>query len=180
MGSNIENWFPWLKEQIDDSNNQCIIPQYPIEKDKHFYENWKKVLDIYFDFGYINSDTIIISHSSGCAFTMKYILDKQIKVDKLILVSGFNNYFSEDDNDFHNKVNRTFYIDDNDFIKLKMYVNEFICIYGDNDPFIPQNALHDLAIKTNAKEVIIKNGGHLNKDAEYTEFKKLLEIINLR
>lgn len=45
MGSNIENWFPWLKNEIDDKNNQVIIPQYPIDKKKHFYEYWKKVLD---------------------------------------------------------------------------------------------------------------------------------------
>lgn len=35
MGSNIENWFPWLKNEIDNENNQVVIPQYPIDKDKH-------------------------------------------------------------------------------------------------------------------------------------------------
>lgn len=72
MGSNIENWFPWLKNEIDDKNNQVIIPQYPIDNKKHFYEYWKKVLDVYNDFNYINSNTIMIGHSSGCAFTIKY------------------------------------------------------------------------------------------------------------
>ncbi len=47
MGSNIENWFPYIKESLDDNNNQVIIPQYPIDVDKHFYDYWKKVLDVY-------------------------------------------------------------------------------------------------------------------------------------
>ena len=75
MGSNIENWFPWLKNEIDDNNNQVIIPQYPIDNKKHFYEYWKKVLDVYNDFNYINSNTIMIGHSSGCAFTIKYLIE---------------------------------------------------------------------------------------------------------
>lgn len=177
MGSNIENWFPWFKDKIDDDNNQCIIPQYPIEEDKHFYEYWKNVLDVYYDFGYINSDTVMIGHSSGSAFTMKYILNKKMKINKLILVSGFNNYYSDDDYDFHNVVNRTFYINNNDIVELKKYVDEIICIYGDNDPFIPQDILHDLAVKTNAKEIVIKDGGHLNKGAGYNKFEKILELI---
>ena len=28
MGSNIENWLPWVKNNIDSENNLCIIPQY--------------------------------------------------------------------------------------------------------------------------------------------------------
>ena len=50
MGSNIENWFPYIKESLDDNNNQVIIPQYPIDGDKHFYDYWKKVLDVYKEF----------------------------------------------------------------------------------------------------------------------------------
>ena len=26
MGSNIENWFPWLKKQVDSENTLCVIP----------------------------------------------------------------------------------------------------------------------------------------------------------
>ena len=39
MGSNIENWFPWFKEQIDSDNSLCVIPQFPIGLDKHNYNN---------------------------------------------------------------------------------------------------------------------------------------------
>ena len=177
MGSNIENWFPWFKNKIDDDNNQVIIPQYPIDSDKHFYEYWKKVLDIYKNFNYINSNSIIIGHSSGCVFTIKYLIENNIKVNKLIMVSGFNNYFSEDEDDFHKKVNKSFYMEDEELIKIRNLCDEIICIYGDNDPFIPQNIFHDLVLKLNAKEVIIKNGGHLNKNAGYEKFEEILKYI---
>lgn len=177
MGSNIENWFPWFKNQVDSEDTSCIIPQYPIDKDKHFYDYWKKVLDVYNDFKYINSKTIIIGHSSGCAFTIKYLIENNIKVDKLILVSGFNNYYSSDENDFHNTVNSTFYVSDEEISNIKELCNEIICIYGDDDPYIPQNVFSNLSTKLDAKSIIIHNGGHLNKDAGYDKFEEILKFI---
>ena len=175
MGSNVENWFPWFKKQVDNDNTLCIIPQYPIEKDKHFYDYWKEELDKYLE--YINEDTIIIGHSSGSAFTIKYLLEKNIKINKLLLVSGFNNYYSDDENDFHNTVNRTFYVTDKELVKIKDLTNEIVCIYGDNDPYIPQKVFKELANKLNAKEVIIHNGGHLNLDAGYDKFEEILKYL---
>ena len=93
------------------------------------------------------------------------------------MVSGFNNYFSEDEDDFHKKVNKSFYMEDEELIKIRNLCDEIICIYGDNDPFIPQNIFHDLVLKLNAKEVIIKNGGHLNKNAGYEKFEEILKYI---
>lgn len=177
MGSNIENWFPWLKSKIDDNNNQVVIPQYPIDKDRHFYSYWKNILDVYKAFNYINSESIMIGHSSGCMFMIKYLIEYNIKVSKLILVSGFNNYFSEDEDDFHREVNASFYVDDESLIKIKDLCDEVICIYGDNDPYIPQDVFGDFALKLNAKEVVIKDGGHLNKNAGYETFEEILEYL---
>ena len=177
LGSNIENWFPWLKNKIDNEENQCIIPQYPIDKNNHYYEYWEKVLDDYKEFGYINENTTLIGHSSGCAFTIKYLLNRNIKVDKLILVSGFNNYFTEDEDDFHKSVNKSFYIDDNKLIRVKELCNKIISIYGDNDPYIPQEVFLDYSNKLGAKRIVIHNGGHLNKDSGFLELNELLKYL---
>lgn len=135
------------------------------------------MLDVYKGFNYINSNSIIIGHSSGCAFTIKYLIENNIKVNKLIMVSGFNNYFSVDEDDYHKRVNKSFYIEEENLNKIKNLCDEIVCIYGDNDPYIPQNIFHDLVLKLNAKEVIIKNGGHLNKNAGYEKLEEILEFI---
>ena len=179
MGSNIENWFPWLKSQIEmESNKLCVIPQFPISVDNHNYNSWKKLLDIYnYEYNMINEDTIIIGHSTGSIFALKYILETKTKINKLILISGFNNYYPNNEDELHRKLNPTYYIED-EFIKdISKYVKEIICIYGDNDPYITQDALHDFAKSINAKEVIIHNGGHLNEDAGYTKFDEILSEI---
>ena len=161
-GSNIENWFPWLKQKIDDSNNLCIIPQFPI---------YNKEYDL------INENTIIIGHSTGSICALKYILENKIHIQKLILVSGFNNYLSQDETDLHNKLNPTYYVDENQISKINDYVKEIVCIYGDNDPYIPQETLKHFASSIKAKEIIIHNGGHLNHEAGYDSFNEILKEI---
>ena len=52
-----------------------------------------------------------------------------------------------------------------------------MCIYGDNDPYIPQDVLKKFAKSINAKEVIIHNGGHLNEEAGYNSFPEILKEI---
>ncbi len=178
MGSNIENWFPWFKNQIDSETKKCIIPQYPIDEEHHFYNDWKSVLNIYKKFNMINDDTIIIGHSTGSIFSVKYILESKVKVNKLILISGFNNYLSPDKDDLHNKINPTYYISDEELKIVKQYANEIICIYENDDPYIPQNVLHDFSVLLDAKEIVINNGGHLNEQAGYTTFDEILKVIS--
>lgn len=177
-GSNIENWFPWLKKKIDSQDCLCIIPQFPIDKEHHIYSEWEKILDVYNkDFHLMNENTVIIGHSTGSICALKYILENKINIKKLILVSGFNNYLSSDKNDIHNKLNPSYYVNDNEISKIKNYVKEIVCIYGDNDPYIPQDVLKDFAKSINAKEVVIHNGGHLNEIAGYKTFPEILKEI---
>lgn len=111
MGSNIENWFPYFKEKVDSDNSLCIIPQFPINVDNHNYSKWKKMLDLYnYDYKMMDDKSVIIGHSTGAICALKYILESQTHINKLILVSGFNNFMAEDDNDIHNIINPTYYV----------------------------------------------------------------------
>ena len=177
MGSNIENWFPWFKQKVDSENTLCVIPQFPIEIERQNYIEWKKLLDIYKEYQMINSETILIGHSTGSACAIKYLLDEKVKIDKLILVSGFNGFFAHDEEDLHNKVNSTFYVSDDLLKEVKKYTNKIICVYADNDPYIPQEFLHSLAVQLGAKEIVIPGGGHLNLEAGYDKFEELLGYI---
>lgn len=175
---NIDNWYPWVKKQIDSDTKLCVIPQFPIDIDHQNYNSWKIVLDSYKNNDMINDETVLIGHSTGCSFVIKYILDNHIKVSKIVLVSGFNNFFAEDPCDLHNKVNATFYVSDDSLKEINNYIDEVICIYGDNDPYIPQAVLHNFSKMLNAKEIVIPNGGHLNTKAGYNSFDELLRYIN--
>lgn len=48
---------------------------------------------------------------------------------------------------------------------------------GNNDPYVPQAVLQDLALKLAVTPTIIPQGGHLNQRSGYGEFPLLLEKI---
>ena len=104
-------------------------------------------------------------------------MENKINIKELILVSGFNNYLAPNESDIHNKLNPSYYVNDYEISKIKDYVKEIVCIYGDNDPYIPQNVLKQFAKSINAKEIIIHNGGHLNEAAGYKSFPEILKEI---
>lgn len=173
FGSNIENWFPWLKEKIDNENTLVTIPQFPINE-LQSYSNWKELMDYYFKLGLINESSILIGHSIGCMFIVKYLLEKKIRVNKIILVSGFNNYKLIEEFD---RVNESFFMSETEFSELKKFVNDIITFYSNNDPYIKLDELKRFAKSINSNEILIEDAGHFNISAGYKTFEEIIKYI---
>ena len=56
FGSKDGNWFPWLKEQLEDKNLKVDVPQMPVGVGSQNFDNWSDELNK-LD---INENTIII------------------------------------------------------------------------------------------------------------------------
>lgn len=173
FGTPYSNWFPWLHEQLQNDNKQVLVPYFPYGKDFQSFDNWASILDTYRKVKMFNSDTVVVAHSIGCAFIAKYLLERNMIVSKLILVAPFNNY-EVDDGDY-DYVNKTFFTDRLEL--LKDYAGEIVCIYSDNDPYVKIGACKDFASKTDAKEIIIPNAGHINSETGYNKFEEVLELL---
>ena len=174
FGTPYSNWFPWLHKHLKQSNEKVIVPYFPYGKDFQTFENWASLLDNYRKLRIINSNTIVIAHSIGCAFIAKYLLDRGMIFSKLILIAPFNNY-SVDNGGEYDYVNKSFFTDNLGLVKD--YVGEIICLYSDNDPYVKFEACKKFAIDIQAKDIIISNGGHLNSESGYDSFEELLEYI---
>ena len=57
---------------------------------------------------------------------------------------------------------------------IKNYCNEIICYYSDNDPYVKYDVEKSFADTIATKQHCIHNGGHLNAESNYVEFKELL------
>lgn len=169
FGSNEGNWFPWLKEKLEQMKKNVKVPQMPVGVGIQNFESWQEVLDR----EVINENTIIIAHSIAPIFICKYLITKKIRVKKLIFVCGFNNYFGID-NDF-DAVNEPMYIDN--YTDIKKFCNNIVCFYSDNDPYVNYEALKEFADNISNKEIVIKNGGHINSESGYTSFEEILKEI---
>lgn len=161
-------WIPWLKEQLSNQGIGCVIPNLPTPENQT-YTSWAKItknIDI-------NVDDIIVAWSTGAIFSVRYLYENNIKVKKLILISGFNNYIGNVP--FVDNINKNFFIKD---VKVVQNIaDEIVCIKSNNDPFISQQALNDFAKDLNAKTINISGGGHFNSNAGYDKFPELLSQI---
>ena len=175
FGKPFENWFPWLEEELSKKEIICTIPSFPTPEHQT-YEDWERLMDYYCDIGIVNSETILIGHSCGSVFLVKYLLKHKIRVAGLITVCGYNNFHSG--NDMMDKLNGSFYINE-DSINVRNYANRIISFYSDNDPHIPMEILCNFAENIGAEKVVVNNAGHFNLAAGYDKFDMILNALNI-
>ena len=172
FGSKDGNWFPWLKEILENNKCQVEVPQMPVGVGIQNYDSWSKELDKLS----INENTIIIAHSIAPVFVCKYLINKQIHVKKLIFVCGFNNYLGIDP-DF-DAVNESMFIDN--LADVKNYCTNIICFYADNDPYVKFEVEKDFADTISTEQHIVVGGGHINAETGYTKFEDILNYLDIQ
>ncbi len=167
-----ENWFPWLKQQLEEKEYQVFVPQFPsppLLPAK--ISEWFAVLKNYEQ--YINKDTILIGHSLGGVFTLRvleklnFIIKAAFFVGTPIGLQPILNY--DRDNAF---CGFTF-----DWEAIKNKSQHFVVFQSDNDPYVGLENGKALAEKLGTKLSFIPNAGHFNKNAGYTQFEDLLKKV---
>ena len=77
------HWIPWLQGQLLKHDIPTAIPEIPWAFDRN-WKVWNGEVER-FDIG---SETILIGHSTGAGFFVKYLsIHKKLKVDKVVLVA---------------------------------------------------------------------------------------------
>lgn len=162
-----ENWFPWLKQELEKLGHAVYVPKFPTPKGQTL-ENWTKVLLQYKN--EINN-SIVIGHSLGVPFLLSILENHKIK--SAFLVSGFigttGSRFDESMKTFAQK--------NFDFESIKRNCKKFYIFHSDNDPYVKLEKANELAVKLKTNVNLIKNAGHFNKASGYTKFEILLEKI---
>lgn len=163
-----ENWFPFLKNELEKSECKVIVPQFPTPKNQNL-ENWLEVLKQYEDL--ISPQTIFVGHSLGVPFTLNLL--EEYKIKAAFLVAGFIGVAgNEFDDSMKTFAQRTF-----NWNTIKENCQRFKVYHSDNDPYIKTEKAHELCEKLGVQLNLIKNAGHFNTAAGYTEFALLLEDI---
>jgi predicted alpha/beta hydrolase family esterase len=167
-----ENWFPWLKAQLETKGIEVIVPQFPsppVVASK--ISEWFGVLDQYK--GQIGEETILIGHSLGGVFTLRVLekLETPVKAAFLtgtpIGVRPILNY--DRDGGFSGF--------DFNWPLIKQNAKHFVVFQSDDDPYVSLGNGKELAKNLGVELSFIPNAGHFNKKAGYTKFPQLLEKL---
>lgn len=171
-GSNPEsNWFPWLKTELEKINCQIFVPRFPTPENQSL-KTWLETFENYRQ--YLNEKTIVVGHSLGTAFLLSVLENTDQPIKAAFFVSGFIGLL---DNPEFDVPNQTFVTKTFDWEKIKTNCHQFSIISSDNDPYVRLEKGTELAKNLNSELIVLKNAGHINKAAGYTEFEFLLEKI---
>jgi len=114
---------------------------------------------------------VIVGHSLGVTTALDFLEQSQDEVHGLVSVSGFAMDYGLELNSYFLREK------DIDLEVVKQHLDAAVVLYGDNDPYVTQEALRQLADGLGVEPIVIAKGGHLNTEAGFTTFPRLLEAV---
>ncbi len=165
-----ENWFPWLKKQLEKYGYHVAVPQFPTPQNQT-PEHWFDILKPYEHT--FNEDTILIGHSCGGAFLLRVLEKINTKINVAVFVTASAGikpikYYEAD---------RPFIENPFDWKKIRNSAKHFFVFHSEDDPFIcPANG-EKIAKEVGVELIKLKDAGHFNLASGYDRFDLLLEKI---
>ena len=167
-GSPDENWFPWLKGELENRGCAVHIPHFPT-KENLTPQDWWKAFKPYEK--HLDDDSIIIGHSLGCAFALKVIEKHPVKAGFFVAPA-----FGKTNNEFTPIMEK---IADQpfDWEMIRSHCADFHIFHADNDPYLRKKKAEELAENLQCDVVWVRRAGHFNTASGFTDFPMLLEVI---
>ena len=167
-----ENWFPWMKAELEQKGHKVIVPQFPsppVVPAK--IAEWFDVLK-----GYekdIDEQTIFIGHSLGGKFALR-VLEKLQHPIKAVAFVGTPIGIPPIAN---NERDNAFTGNDFDWDTIRKNAPHFIVFQSDDDPYVGLDNGKELAKHLGVDLSFVPNAGHFNAKAGYLKFEKLRDMI---
>lgn len=172
-----ENWFPWLKKELETKGFEVLVPQLPDPENPKIY-NW--VPKLAETVGKADEQTYFVGHSMGCQTIARYLesLPDRVRVGGAVFVAGFFKRLTglEDDTDVQ-ETDKHWLNTPLDMQKVKSHLIKSVAIFSDNDPYVPLDNQDDFRNKLGSKIIIEHQMGHFNAAAGITEFLSVLTAV---
>ncbi len=161
-----KHWIPWTKKQLTTHGINTELPLMP-EPWSPNYEKFKEEFEKYT----VDENTILIGHSCGCAFLVRWLGETKRKIHRLILVAPWK---IPDGND---ETRKKFYIYDIDK-SIKDRIKEVVIFTSDNEEADGKESVKIFHNDLGGEIVDLKNHGHYVMGHMGTEeFPELIEKI---
>jgi len=161
-----KHWMPWIKKELTSRGIRTEIPIMP-KPWRPDYEAFKKEFEKY----KVTDSTILIGHSCGCAFLVRWLGETKQRIKKLILVAPWK---ISDGKDKFRKLFYGYPVDKT----IKERVREIILFIADNEMEDGKKSLTIFHRALGGKIIELKGMGHFCFENMGTEeFPELLKEI---
>lgn len=162
-------WRGWLADQLKAKGHEVVAPDFPDTMNPKLGEWLGATRKAVPEF---SGDWVLAAHSLGCPTILRLLetFHEGEKAKAVILVAGFAKDLGIPE--IANFVDRDF-----DWEKIRGGAERFYVINSDNDPFIELEEGERMAKLLDAEFIVEHGAGHLNEGSGFTEYPRVLEII---
>jgi predicted alpha/beta hydrolase family esterase len=166
-----ENWFMWLKSELEKKHCYVILPRFPTPEGQSL-SAWLRILDG--ELWRHEKNLIMVGHSLGPALILRKLELIEGPISAAFLVSGFIGKLGAKEFD---ELNSSFFTGPFDWGKIRNNCPNFFMYHACDDPYVPIQKSCELALNLGTTITLIPKAGHFNVAAGYTRFEKLLNDI---
>lgn len=160
------NWFPWLANELEQKCWKVTVPDFPNSEFpllSQWLEHFQKNVAI-------DEETVLIGHSLGVPFILRFLEQSKEKIKAAFLVAGFDRPLNFPE--IVNFVDKPF-----DWKKIISSCDQFIVITSKDDPFILPAIGKDMAKHLNGKFIEEQNVGHITDLNGTFAYPRLRDLI---
>lgn len=176
-GSSEDNWYPWLKEELEKKNIDVEVFDMPDSENPRI-ETWVKHLEE--NVKDIDEHTYFIGHSIGCQTIMRFLekLHKHKRVGGCVFVAGWINLTKEAYEDEEDKKLMNPWMTNHiDFSRVLDHCDNFLAIFSKDDPYVPLTDSEIFKDKLGAKIVITDGREHFTSEEEPIVLNEVLKFV---
>lgn len=169
-GDSQENWFPWLKAELEKQKHRVIVPNFP-HPDTPKLDEWLTHIKKYEDS--IDTDTVFVGHSLGGSFALRLLETMNHPIRATFLIASV---WETQENEYA-PLMTSFTEAPYDWKTIQKNGGDMHIIHSDDDAYLPLSYAEELHKNLECRMTIIPEGKHLNTEAGFKEFPALLDFI---
>lgn len=166
--------FYWLKQELEKMKYTVIMPSLPVREGVR-YNAWKREFENIAN--ELKEDIIVVTHSIGNPFIIKYLREKNLNIKLYIGLAGFSNIYTTQGKEDLDEAVKSMAPTQEELDNFKNNVKKRYCIYSDNDHIVPLEILKKHVENVNGIEYMIPNIGHMGRKSNLQTIPKVTEII---
>ena len=167
------HWYPWLKHHLEKKGFKVLTPEMPNSDNPQIKEWVEKLKEIAIN---PNKETYFIGHSIGCQTILRYLetLPEKTKVGPIVFVAPWF-HLQNLEGPESEKIAKQWLETPMNIEKINTHLTKIICIFSDNDQWVPLADKEIFRQFFGAKIIVEHNKGHFTQDDGVTEVPDIIK-----